>query len=292
MGATAERSPPSSASRWAPFISGAIGGTMGVLCTCPLEVVKTRLQSKTAIKGTGPTNFLMKSKVIACLYHIGKNEGARGLWRGLGPTLFGVIPHRAVYFSTYDNVKTAIEKTSIGKTPLLHLFSGLVAGLTATSVMNPVWLIKTRIQLQTNENPLAAMTNKSMINYANAFDAIKRIYAEEGPRGFYKGLSASYIGTFEGAIHFTLYEGQKRIWEEHFGTAPTYGHFFVMASISKSFACVAIYPHEVLRTRLREQRRPEEGKQHKYRSIPQMVRLIAQVHIPLQFLFDSFHIIY
>ena len=34
-------------------------------------------------------------------------------------------------------------------------------------------------------------------------DAIRRIYREEGPRAFFRGLSVSYLGLTETAIQFT-----------------------------------------------------------------------------------------
>lgn len=36
------------------------------------------------------------------------------------------------------------------------------------------------------------------------------MYREEGIRGFYRGLTASYWGVTEGALHFLLYERLKR----------------------------------------------------------------------------------
>jgi hypothetical protein len=34
-----------------------------------------------------------------------KNQGLRGLYRGLGPTILGYLPTWAIYFSVYDEVK-------------------------------------------------------------------------------------------------------------------------------------------------------------------------------------------
>ena len=40
---------------------------------------------------------------------------------------------------------------------------------------------------------------------------IKQIFREEGIRGFYKGLTASYLGVTEGTIQWVLYERLKRL---------------------------------------------------------------------------------
>eukprot|EP00002_Diphylleia_rotans_P036515 TRINITY_DN8054_c0_g1_i1.p1 TRINITY_DN8054_c0_g1~~TRINITY_DN8054_c0_g1_i1.p1 ORF type:complete len:311 (+),score=52.66 TRINITY_DN8054_c0_g1_i1:43-975(+) len=270
MSAVRDKSLPT----WAPFFSGAVGGAFGCLLTCPLEVVKTRLQSRLTAKPTG--DLIVRSKILDCILYIQKTEGIRGLWRGIGPTLFGVIPHRSVYFASYDALKSLFNNTSIAGTSYVHLISGFLAGAISSSVMNPVWLVKTRLQLQTNNNPIAATTNRSMVNYASAFDAIKRIHAEEGIKGFYKGLSASYLGNLEGAVQFAMYEYLKKKFQERFLHEPGYAHLFLMASFGKFCACISIYPHEVLRTRLREQRQPENGKPHKYHNIFQATRIIAR----------------
>jgi len=40
---------------------------------------------------------------------------------------------------------------------------------------------------------------------------VKQIYSLDGLRGFYRGLSASYAGTCETAIHFVIYEHIKKL---------------------------------------------------------------------------------
>lgn len=39
-----------------------------------------------------------------------------------------------------------------------------------------------------------------MVPYKNSIDCAVRVYREEGIRGFYKGLVASYVGVSETAI--------------------------------------------------------------------------------------------
>lgn len=102
--------------------------------------------------------------------------------------------------------------------------------------------------------------------YAGYGDAIRTIYREEGVGGFYRGIFASYWGCAEGAVQFIVYEqfktrllrrvNKKRALE---GLPPTTQlskwTYFWSAALAKGIASVGTYPHEVARTRLREQAR-------------------------------------
>lgn len=44
---------------------------------------------------------------------------------------------------------------------------------------------------------------------------IQKIYREEGIRGFYKGLTASFLGIAETAFYFVLYEKAKYWYAQH-----------------------------------------------------------------------------
>ena len=48
-----------------------------------------------------------------------------------------------------------------------------------------------------------AKKNVRFKNYNGVFDAVRRIYREEGARAFLRGLSISYLGLVETAIQFT-----------------------------------------------------------------------------------------
>ncbi len=134
--------------------------------------------------------------------------------------------------------------------------------------------------------------------FKNYRDVAHAIYKEEGIPGFFKGITASYVGCFEGAIQWIVYEKLKSILSAP-RPAPTLSsssismnkkevhpldltkflpgrsklvhtensllidapvarvpkpiELFLAAALSKGVAIVATYPHEVVRTRLREQ---------------------------------------
>ncbi len=54
---------------------------------------------------------------------------------------------------------------------------------------NPIWLIKTRMQLQSN----AAAAAGGAVPYKGLWDALVQIGRTEGPRGYYKGLAPSLL---------------------------------------------------------------------------------------------------
>ncbi len=70
---------------------------------------------------------------------------------------------------------------------------------------------------------------------------------EEGVRGFYKGLSASYLGVTEGTIQWTLYERLKRLTTktEGKGSLMEWAGMLGSAGTAKCVASLITYPHEV-----------------------------------------------
>ncbi|CDQ90086.1 unnamed protein product [Oncorhynchus mykiss] len=86
------------------LFAGGCGGTVGAILTCPLEVVKTRLQSShvtfyisevqlSTVNGASVARMAPPGP-LHCLKLILEKEGPRSLFRGLGPNLVGVAPSR------------------------------------------------------------------------------------------------------------------------------------------------------------------------------------------------------
>lgn len=258
---------------------------MGALLTCPLEVVKTRFQAlnnrrafmQDAAKPKHMPHFVYAFSVII------EKEGIRGLWKGLGPNLVGVFPSRAIYFGVYNATKGQLLTSGYSDNSLVHLLSAMAAGAAVSTATSPIWLVKTRMQLQTSD-----VSTPGHTNYKNSFDCANRVYKEEGIRGFYKGLGASYLGIAESSIQFVLYEKMKAIVLEkkREGLASTLSvvptsppslsnlEYMSLAATAKLIAAVSTYPHEVIRTRLREQRVATVDNPHKYTGLFQALRLI------------------
>ena len=140
--------------------------------------------------------------VVQCLKHIIDTEGPRGLFRGLGPNLVGVAPSRAIYFFTYSTAKRNINGSLPKRnrdTPFVHVTSAFTAGFAASTCTNPIWLVKTRLQLDRASGNRALTVRK----------CVQTIYREKSVTGFWKGVTASYWGISETVIHFVVYEFLK-----------------------------------------------------------------------------------
>lgn len=268
--------------QFASLIAGGIAGSFSATITCPMEVVKTHLQ---ASKGGSEVALTAKGP-LSIAQNIARIEGFRGFFRGLVPTLIGILPARATYFWAYETTKTTMG-AKFGDSPFVHMLSAAAAGITSNTLTNPIWLMKSRVQLQAG-----ASTNNPMV-YRGYRDAMVRIFREEGIGGFFKGLTASYWGVTEGALHFVVYErikskliaeNRRKIARGDYlrSNAPppdperlTSVQYLTAAAVSKLIASAVTYPHEVVRLRMREQ--PKYlGAVPKYRGMIQSLRVIAR----------------
>ena len=304
-----------------------IGGMCGAIITSPLDVVKTRLQSDMfqtthapasapGLRGalqSGARHFIETGRMLRCVFadsDIPAREGTRALFKGLGPTLVGVIPARAINFATYGTCKrlySDIFDASSGS-PFVHLAAAATAGVTTATATNPIWVVKTRLQLESQrleadarvaranavrKNARSLHTQVRQLYRAQFFKAAvpphpatnalamaARIVRTEGIGGLYKGLTASYLGVSESTIQWVLYEHLKRMNEKHESShVPTMVRTIGAAGTAKLVATLVTYPHEVLRTRMRQQ---PAGKP-KYTGLVQTFRIVLREEGPSAF---------
>ena len=88
-----------------------------------------------------------------------------------------------------------------------------------------------------------------------AWNCALNIYREQGIRGFYKGVTASYYGLSETVIHLVIYEEikahfrSKKDWEndDEIVTAWNFLEYMAAAATSKTTASCLCYPHGMFR---------------------------------------------
>lgn len=166
------------------------------------------------------------------------------------PTLVGVVPARSINFFTYGNGKQIIaDRFNSGQeNSYVHLCAAAIAGIATGSATNPIWVVKTRLQLSASNGSAAiAPTTSPGSLFGGSVSTIRQIAREEGVRGFYKGLSASYLGVTEGTIQWVLYERLKRLTASTDGTGglQEWAGMLASAGTAKCVASLITYPHEV-----------------------------------------------
>ncbi|KAI3529871.1 hypothetical protein CABS01_12886 [Colletotrichum abscissum] len=289
------------AKSWVHFVAGGVGGMTAATLTAPLDVLKTRLQSDfyqaqlRASHAARAQAVGTLSPYRAALFHLRetfqilgsvyKIEGPRALFKGLGPNLIGVIPARSINFYTYGNGKRLIAEYVNGgeEGAGVHLAAGVLAGVTTSTATNPIWLVKTRLQLDKNVAEKSGGVQQRQ--YRNSWDCIKQVLRTEGVRGMYKGMSASYLGVAESTLQWVLYENlknrlaareerivasgrEKTFWDQTVDWMGNAG----AAGGAKLVAAILAYPHEVARTRLRQA--PLANGQLKYTGLWQCFRVV------------------
>lgn len=248
--------------------------------TSPLDVLKTRLQStfyqselaaRRTAKGIPPPHqlpfiraaWLHISETGQILAQIPKVEGWRALFKGLGPNLVGVVPARAINFWAYGNGKRIYANQFFEGRDVAgaHLLAAATAGIITGTATNPIWLVKTRLQLDKQNAGPGGMGRQ----YRNAWDCVVKTVRHEGIKGLYRGLTASYLGVSESTLQWMLYEQAKKslarrhallnesrripnAWDK---TVEWTGKL-TAAGGAKFVAALITYPHEVVRTRLRQ----------------------------------------
>lgn len=166
-----------------------------------MDLVKTRLQT-CALEGGKVPNLGALSKDI--LVH----EGPRAFYRGLVPSLIGIIPYAGIDLTAYESLKD-LSKTYIFHDtepgPLLQLGCGTISGALGATCVYPLQVIRTRMQAQP--------TNKADA-YKGMSDVFRKTFQHEGFRGFYKGLFPNLLKVVPSAsITYLVYETMKKSLE-------------------------------------------------------------------------------
>lgn len=165
--------------RFHSMTAGAGAGLVSSIVTCPLDVVKTRLQAQHL--STTSVDYEGVNKTVLRIW---RQAGFRGFYRGLGPTLGGYLPTWGIYFTVYDLVKDRLGEwvnpgrgseslrplhkpvypcASLGicanrvaptlghpgaETALVHVAAAMTAGASGTILTNPLWVVKTRFMVR------------------------------------------------------------------------------------------------------------------------------------------------
>ncbi|XP_057467131.1 adenine nucleotide transporter BT1, chloroplastic/mitochondrial-like [Actinidia eriantha] len=183
----------------ASLVAGACAGVSSTLVTYPLELVKTRL----TIQGD------VYNGLFDAFIKILQEGGPGELYRGLTPSLIGVIPYAATNYFAYDTLRKAyrefFKQEKIGNIETLLI--GSAAGAISSTATFPLEVARKHMQV-------GALSGRQV--YKNMLHALSSILEQEGIQGLYKGLGPSCMKLVPAAgISFMCYEACKRILVEN-----------------------------------------------------------------------------
>ncbi|EFJ47913.1 hypothetical protein VOLCADRAFT_44344, partial [Volvox carteri f. nagariensis] len=197
------------------LVAGSAAGATAVLLTYPLDMVRTRMawamdggnastaavpeaHGLAAAARQPPAHHI---RIGAMLVHTARHEGIRGLYRGLAPTLYGIMPYAGLKFFVYGSLKQCVSERL--PVPYMLAFGG-VSGLLAQTVTYPLDVVRRRMQVYGIQQEAAASAVTSRLT---TWDVGSTIVRQEGLRGLFRGLSLNYVKVVPStAIGFTVYD--------------------------------------------------------------------------------------
>lgn len=189
------------------IIAGGLAGGLSNAIIYPIDTIKTMKQTNPGL------NIIKKlnTNVIIKLYS------------GLIPAVLGAIPSSALYFGTYESVKTHINnfntynlnqpvnninKPLIINRPIIHMISAACGNLASSFIFVPKEAIKQQLQaLKTGSISIPiTLLNSKPIRNLNFLDISSYIYKSKGIKGFYPSYRATLSKNIASAmVSYILY---------------------------------------------------------------------------------------
>ncbi|XP_070544429.1 ADP/ATP translocase 3-like [Ptychodera flava] len=176
----------------ANVLSGGVAGATTLCVIYPLAFARTRLatdigrvRSEREFRGS-----------IDCFRKIFSSDGFRGLYRGFSVSILGIIVYRSAYFGLFDTAKSFVpaeHQRNLAVSFAIAQFVTLCSGLIAY----PFDTVRCRMMMQ---------SGREKVIYRNTIDCWKKIYINEGGKGYYKGALTSILRGVGGALMLVVYD--------------------------------------------------------------------------------------
>jgi len=259
------------------LVAGTAAGLVSTAALFPLDTIKVRYQVDEA------TTLRAPQRLVGAFKSVLQKEGTLGLYQGLPAGLYGSGISWGGYFYFYELSKSRwVASRAPGEgdkwNAAWHQTAAAIeAGAIMVALTNPIWLVKTRMQLQlrvvaeATAAPMAAASGVGVVGggvvgggvvgggvvgggvgrsslglrpYRSFWDALATIVREEGPLALYKGSLPALLLTSHGAVQFVVYEALKADASAKNLRLGTPG-VLAMGAASKIVAALATYPLQV-----------------------------------------------
>jgi solute carrier family 25 folate transporter 32 len=228
-----------------PLMSGFIGMLAAIntnILLYPLDLIKVKLQAQAPQQKLVGWWFRSIRNIVTSTYSSNK---IRGFYIGILPGIIGPTLAWGSYMMAYkwskENHNICFIFNIKESSWSYNFICGLQAGVIMTLITNPIFVIKTRMQVS-NSKPKLSMIAKQVI-------------ITEGFHGMYKGLIPALPLTLHAAFHWSLFEKLKNSIILHKSKKKNLKNIqmnsletFISASLSKLIASFITYPLHVFKT--------------------------------------------
>ena len=216
------------------MLCGGTAAAVSTSATYPLDLARSRL----AVTPHLQRSFI-RFQVFRCLHSWYQHGGLPELYRGLVPSLLGVIPYGAIAFSTNESAKHFFHNycnpdkefgEGKGMNVWYKLLAGALAGIVAQTCTYPLEMTRRRMQTAGHVNVNASIestytttpsssvpcpihkTSVAARQATGMVATISSLYNSHGWRVFFKGISLNWIkGPITVSISFTAFDMFKNI---------------------------------------------------------------------------------
>ncbi|RDB28977.1 Mitochondrial dicarboxylate transporter [Hypsizygus marmoreus] len=186
------------------LLAASLAGGLGGVAGNPADILLVRMTSDSV---RPPDKRYGYSNAVSGLISLVKDEGIRGLARGLGPNTARAVLMNASQVGSYDLFKSTLLRNPIPVVDyqlrdnlLLHVIASLLAGTFATTVCSPADVLRSRVMAASCDRGVAHILATSL--------------REEGPRFLFKGWTPAFIRLGPNTVLlFVFYEQLKKGWK-------------------------------------------------------------------------------
>ncbi|KAJ3339845.1 Mitochondrial oxaloacetate carrier protein [Gonapodya sp. JEL0774] len=239
-----ERTRLTGGNKWAAAVlAGGLCGAAGGVVGSPVVMVKVRqqsymresarirLSSAESARVVGAQHEYVNRGFVRALAHIGRNEGIRGLWRGVDSGIIRFATGSSIQLSTFSTLRPHVRRRLPASTPqyVVDAISAGCAQVAVVSVIDPVDVVYSRMLNQSRSPAILSSTtapstsashsvpvsqqaaSPAPLHYRSSLHCLVTTIRNEGVTALYKGYIPHLARAGpQGVITLVGVEGLKR----------------------------------------------------------------------------------
>ncbi|RNF11537.1 mitochondrial carrier protein [Trypanosoma rangeli] len=227
-------------------LSSQLASSTSTLLFYPFDMLRVRFMSQDGTiqrQHNGQTYHSIR-KAFATIYH---EEGPRALFRGCHVAVLGSAAAWGVYMYTYRSLCCSGDVCSfLGRAGVSFL-----ASLLSTALTSPIWLIKTRMQIED------ATKSRNYVTFGSGF---RHVLRTTGFCSLWRGLSLQMTLILPNALNYPMYDFfkgmmlQARSQSTVKGGELSVSETLVCSTLTKLLFVLLSHPIMFLKVRLQDQR--------------------------------------